>query len=186
MKTQIKEHVPVTTAVLTTVSLLLVFSAALQAIPRTVLPSAPDPILGAIPHVNAALSVLAITTILAGVRAIRRGNIARHRGLMVTSFALFVTFLVLYLYRVALVGPASFPGPATIETYVYYPILAVHILLAILSLPFVYYALLLAVTRPIHELPETGHARIGRVAASLWTVSFAGGIVIYLLLYVLF
>ncbi len=186
MQAQVREHVPAVTAALTVVSLILVFSAALQAIPQDAIPTAPEWILDAIPHLNAALSALAIGTIASGVRAIRRGEITRHRRLMVTSFVLFAGFLVMYLYRVSLLGPSSFPGPETIELYVYLPILAIHILLAISSLPFVYYALLLALTRPIHELPQTNHARVGRIAASLWTISFAGGIIIYLMLYVLF
>ncbi len=186
MQAQVKEHVPAVTAVLTIVSLILVFGAALQAFPQEAIPTAPQWVLDAIPHLNAAVSAIAIVTILAGVRSIRRGEIDRHRKLMATSFVLFAGFLVMYLYRVALLGPSSFPGPETIELYVYLPILAVHILLAVLSLPFVYYALLLASTRPVHELPQTSHARIGRVAATLWTISFAGGIVIYLMLYVLF
>lgn len=186
MQAQVREHVPAVTAVLTIVSLILVFGAALQAFPQEAIPTAPQWVLDVIPHLNAAVSALAIVTILAGVRAIRRGEIERHRRLMSTSFVLFAAFLVMYLYRVALVGPSSFPGPAAVELYVYLPILAVHILLAVLSLPFVYYALLLAGTRSIHELPETNHARVGRIAASLWTISFAGGIVIYLMLYVLF
>ncbi|MCL9813734.1 DUF420 domain-containing protein [Natranaeroarchaeum aerophilus] len=186
MQAQVREHVPAVTAVLTVVSLILVFGAALQAFPQEAIPTAPEWALDAIPHLNAAVSAVAIVTILAGVRAIRAGEIERHRRLMTASFALFAGFLVMYLYRVALLGPSSFPGPETIELYVYLPILAVHILLAVLSLPFVYYALLLAATRSIHELPKTNHARVGRIAATLWTISFAGGIVIYLMLYVLF
>jgi putative membrane protein len=58
--------------------------------------------------------------------------------------------------------------------------------LAMVSIPLVYYALLLAGTRPVNEIPATKHAKVGRVAASLWLVSFALGIVVYLLLYVLY
>ncbi len=186
MEAQVRDHVETITGVLTVVSLILVFGAALQAFPEEAIPTAPEWVLDAIPHLNAAVSAVAILTILAGVRAIRRGNVERHRILMATSFALFAAFLVMYLYRVALLGPASFPGPETVELYVYLPILVIHILLAVVSIPLVYYALLLALTRPIHELYETRHAQIGRYAATLWVISFAGGIVIYLMLYVVF
>jgi putative membrane protein len=105
---------------------------------------------------------------------------------MGVSLALFVTFLTLYLYRVSLLGPAPFPGPAVVERFVYLPILAIHVSLAIICVPLLYYVLLLALTRPVEALSETNHPRVGRVAASLWMVSFALGIVVYLLSYVIY
>lgn len=176
-------RVPVLTAVLTLASLALVFGAVLGAIPSTVLPQAPAAVLGAIPHVNAVVSALAIATIIGGVRAIKRGSVTRHRRLMVTTTGLFAAFLVLYLYRVTLVGPTEFAGPAFFETYVYLPLLAIHILLAIVAIPAVYYTLLLAASYPTAELSETRHPRAGKLAASLWLVSFSLGIVVYAMLY---
>lgn len=177
---------PLLTGVLTVASVAIVFAAALQVVPSAALPTAPEAVLDAIPTINALVSVAAIGTIAAGVRAIRRGDVDRHRRLMLASFGLFVAFLTMYLYRVSLIGPTPFAGPALVERVLYYPVLAIHILLAVASLPAVYYALLLALTRPVAELPATNHARVGRAAASLWLVSFALGIVVYLLLHVLF
>lgn len=181
----VREQVPALTGLLTVVSLALVFGAVGGAIPAAALPHAPDTVLSAIPHVNALVSALAIVTIVAGVRAIRNGNVERHRQLMITTFGLFVTFLVLYLYRVTLEGPTDFTGPAAVETYVYLPILAIHILLAIVAIPTVYYVLLLAASYPVAELAETNHPRAGKLAATLWLVSFSLGIVVYAMLYVL-
>lgn len=179
-----RERVPALTGLLTLVSLALVFGAVGGAIPAALLPHAPDSVVAAIPHLNALVSAVAIATIVGGVRAIRRGNVERHRRLMVTTFALFGTFLALYLYRVALEGPTDFAGPAVVETYVYFPVLAIHILLAIAAIPAVYYTLLLAVSYPVSELPQTNHPRAGKVAATLWLVSFTLGIVVYAMLYV--
>jgi putative membrane protein len=67
--------------------------------------------------------------------------------------------------------------------YVYLPVLAIHILLAIVAIPTVYYVLLLAASYPVSELAETNHPRAGKVAATLWLVSFALGIVVYAMLY---
>lgn len=177
-----RDHVPALTAVLSVVSLALVFGAALQAIPIGSIPRS-EPLLDIVPHLNAAFSLLAIGTILAGVREIRRGNVDRHRLCMLASFALFASFLALYLYRVALVGPNDFPGPDAVRTFLYLPFLVVHIGLAMLCVPFVFYALLSAGTRPVTAIYDTNHARVGRVAAALWLVSFSMGIVIYALLY---
>jgi len=181
----VREQVPALTGVLTVVSLGLVFGAVGGAIPTTVLPRAPESVLAAIPHVNALLSAVAIVTIVAGIRAIRAGHVARHRQLMGTTFVLFVAFLVLYLYRITLEGTTDFAGPATVETLVYLPILAIHILLAIAAIPAVYYTLLLAATHPVSELGRTNHPRAGKVAATLWLVSFSLGIVVYTMLYLI-
>ncbi|WP_254271057.1 DUF420 domain-containing protein [Haloarcula marina] len=179
----VRDRVPALTGVLTVVSLALVFGAVLGAIPSAAIPSAPDAVLAAIPHANAFISATAIGTIVLGVRAIRDGNVARHRRLMLATFALFATFLVLYLYRVTLVGPTDFAGPAVVESYVYLPLLAVHILLAVVAIPAVYYVLLLAATYPVAELAQTNHPRAGKLAATMWLVSFSLGIVVYAMLY---
>lgn len=186
MELRAKDNVPALTAVLSTASLLLVFAAALEVIPPSTFPRAPDAFLAAIPHANAAISALAIVVISLAWRSIRRGEIARHRAGMVAGVALFATFLVLYLYKVILEGPTEFVGPAVVDTYVYLPALAVHVLLAVVCVPLLYYVLLLAVTRPVSEIPLTRHPTVGRVAAALWLVSFALGILVYLLLYVLY
>jgi putative membrane protein len=184
MSVEVRDHVPGIAAVLSAVSLGLVFAAAGGVVPDAALPGAPDGVIEAIPHVNAAISLLAIGVIGYGWRAIRRGDVAKHRGAMGSAFLLFGLFLGLYLYRVALVGPREFPGPAALEGYVYLPILAIHILLAVVCVPLLYYVLLLALTRPVEEIPLTDHPRFGRITATLWLVSFALGVVVYALLYV--
>lgn len=182
---QVRERVPELTGVLTVVSLALVFGAVGGYLPGSTLPRI-DGLVTAIPHLNALISACAIVTIVAGVRAIRRGNVARHRAAMLTATGLFALFLVLYLYRVSLEGPTTFTGPTWLRQFFYLPMLAVHILLAMVCVPLVYYTLLLAVTHSVAELPGTNHPRVGRVAALFWLVSFTLGIAVYLLLHVLF
>jgi putative membrane protein len=181
-----RREIPVLTALLSVVSLGLVFGAALRVVPPSALPQASPGLLELVPHVNAVVSTVAIVTILAGVRFVRRGDVRRHRATMLAAFGLFAVFLVLYLYKVALEGPATFPGPESVYQFVYLPLLAVHVLLAIVCVPLLYYVLLLAATRPVAEIYDTAHRRVGRVAASLWLVSFVLGNVVYLLLYVVY
>jgi putative membrane protein len=183
MHQRVRDNVTSLTAVLTIVSLALVFGAVGRVLPAGTLPRAPAVVFDAIPHVNAAISLLAIGAIAAGIRAIKRSNVVEHRRRMLASFVLFATFLVLYLYKVAIEGPTPFPGEGSVETFVYLPILAVHVLLAIVCLPLVYYVLLVAYSYPIHELSTTAHPRVGRVAASLWLISFFLGEVVYVMLY---
>ncbi|PSQ05449.1 DUF420 domain-containing protein [Halobacteriales archaeon QS_5_68_33] len=181
----VRRHAPAVSGVLSVLALGLVFAAALRVIPEWLLPRAPDAVIAAIPHLNAVVSVAAIGTILVGVRAIRRGDVTRHRRAMLATTGLFTVFLVGYLYRVALEGPTPFEGPPVVEQFVYYPLLGIHVLLAIVCVPLVIYALVLATTHSVSELPETRHPTVGRAAASLWLVSFVLGTAVYLLLYVL-
>ena len=187
MVTVSSDRVGVLTGLLSAVSLALVFSAAGGVIPSTVVPTAPSTVLEAIPTVNAIVSLVAIVTIGYGWVAIRRGNVRRHRSAMLLSVILFATFLVLYLYRlVAVGGTGTFPGPDSVYHYVYLPVLAIHVGLAMVCIPLLYYALLLAASTPLANLPTTRHAQVGRIAAPLWMTSFALGIVVYVLLYLVY
>lgn len=183
MRLHARDRVRELTAMLSVVSLAVVFGTAGGFVPSGALPRF-APLVEAIPHLNAGLSVAALVTIVLGVRAIKRGDVERHRRAMVTTTALFLAFLLLYLYRIALEGPSDFPGPSAVERLFYLPLLAIHILLAVVSIPLVYYVLLVAVTRPVAAVRESLHPRVGRVAATLWAISFALGVVVYLLLYV--
>jgi putative membrane protein len=183
MELRAREHVPALTGVLTVVSLGLVFGAVLEVIPAGAIPRAPSWVFSAIPHLNAFVSALAIGTITAGWRYVRRGAIAKHRVMMLTSFGLFALFLAAYLYNVTITGTSAFPGPEPVYRFVYLPLLAVHIGLAIVCVPLLYYVALLGLTHPVSELKGSLHPRVGRIAASLWLVSFSLGIVVYALLY---
>ncbi len=185
MATASRLRVPALAALLSIVSLALVFGAVLGFLPRALLPRI-DGLLAFIPHANAVLSLTAIVVIGSAWRAIRRGDVRRHRQGMLAGLGLFATFLVLYLYRVTLVGPTDFGGPAVVERFVYLPLLAVHILLAIVCIPLLYYVVLLGVTRSVEAIRSSPHARVGRVTVVLWLISFTLGVVVYLQLYWLF
>ncbi|PSQ03862.1 DUF420 domain-containing protein [Halobacteriales archaeon QS_6_71_20] len=170
-------------AAISAVALGLVFAVVGGVVPETALPRAPAAVVDAIPTLNAVVSLAALATILGGVRAARGRDYEAHRRFMLATTALFAAFLVMYLYRIALVGTTEFGGPAAVERFVYLPLLGVHIVLAIVCVPLVAYVLTLAATRPLGDLFDTAHARVGRIAASLWFVSFALGVVVYALLY---
>ncbi|MBB6645260.1 DUF420 domain-containing protein [Halobellus ruber] len=186
MQLRARDRVPELTALLSVVSLAAVFGAVGGAVPPSLLPQAPEAAVDAIPHVNAVLSTTALVTIPLAVRAVRRGRIGRHRTLMMATLGLFAAFLVLYLYRITLRGTTAFGGPDAVYRFVYLPTLGVHILLAVACIPLLYYVALVALTRPVHAIRESRHPRVGRIAASLWFVSFLLGDVVYLLLYVVY
>ncbi|WP_235063454.1 DUF420 domain-containing protein [Candidatus Halobonum tyrrellensis] len=186
VRAAVREHALSVSLALSAVALALVFAVALEFVPGGALPRAPDAVLDAIPHVNAAISASAAVVVVAGVALARRGAYDHHRRAMLLATGLFGLFLVLYLYRVALLGPAPFPGPESVYRSVYLPILAVHVTLAVVCVPLVTYVLVLATTHTVAELPDTPHERVGRVAASLWAVTFVLGVVVYAMLYAVY
>ena len=185
MQLQARDNVPLLTVVLSALALGAVFAAVGGVIPTSLIPRI-DGLIAVIPELNAIISLTAIGTIIAGWRAIRRKDVSSHRNYMLASTVFFAAFLVFYLYRITLAGTTDFGGPGVIEQFVYLPILAVHILLAIICVPLVIYTLLLAVTRPIEDIYTSRHRSVGQIAAVLWLISFSLGIVVYAMLYVVY
>lgn len=186
MRGWIRAHVTGVTIALTVVSAVIVFAATLEQIPSAYLPRAPEAVLMAIPHINAGLAVIALVAMGRGYLAITSGAVEHHRRSMAVALGAFIVFLVLYLYNVAVTGPGTFTGPDVVRTYVYLPLLTVHIGLAVVCLPLVYYAFLVATTTPVAEVPRTNHATVARPGLALWAVSFLLGLVVYLMLYIVY
>ena len=149
-------------------------------------PDVPTWFLDVVPHINAALVLVALVTVLAGYREIKRRNIKRHARLMATTTALFFVFLALYLLRLSNVGLTEFPGSEFAYSYIYLPFLGVHMVLAAVCIPLVLYSVVVAATIPTDDIHETAHPRVGRIAVPLWATSFLFGFVVYLMLHHLF
>ena len=152
-------------------------------LPATVFPGAPGWVLGMIPSLNVAISVLAIGSIIVGWRAIKRGNVRRHRAAMLFATLLFVIFLGLYIYRLTrLGGHIPYDGPTILYWGVYVPLLGIHILLAIVCVPLLVDALAHAATEPVARLGRTRHPIVGRLAATLWIITYLLGIGVFVVL----
>jgi putative membrane protein len=128
------------------------------------------------------LNAFALLLLLRGRAAIRAGDVRAHRRDMLAAAALISAFLVLYVTRVALGGTKAFPGPAAVRLYLYLPVLAVHVLLSVVSVPLVVYNLVVGLSRPADAVGTTAHPRVGRAAVVLWSLSLALGIGVYVLL----
>lgn len=138
----------------------------------------------------AVINSMALTALLLGYYFVRTGQLHRHRIAMLTAFALITVFLVVYLWKVGggfekrIVIESSAPLGAYADTVelVYLAMLAVHIVLSVVAVPVVLYAVILAGTHDMTELPDTAHPRVGRIAVAAWSLSLALGIVTYVLL----
>lgn len=177
---------PLAGTALITVAVYGILGYALSAEPPARLPPVVWRALAVAPLVIAVVNAVALVCLLAGWRAIRAGRIGTHRRLMLASTTCIALFLILYVTRVALGGVKAFPGPPEIRAYVYLPALTVHIILSILSVPAVVHNLLIGLMDEIREIPKTPHARVGRVAVLLWSVSLTLGIFVYLMLNVFY
>jgi putative membrane protein len=177
---------PVATTAAITAAVYGVLGAALSRRPPQELSPFVPPILATLPLAIAVINGAALFCLLAGWRAIREGRVQRHRAFMLAATGLISLFLVLYVGRVAMGGVKAFPGPPGIRTYVYLPVLAVHVCLSIVSVPLVVYNIVTGVTRDPVGVAKTRHPAVGRIGARLWSVSLALGILVYVLLNVLF
>jgi putative membrane protein len=138
----------------------------------------------------AVVNTVALASLLAGVRFIRRGEVRRHRAAMLSAFGLIMLFLVLYLLkvgggfekRIVIESGQFLAAYAGIVEPVYLAMLAIHVLLSVVSVPVVLHAVVLGLTHDPGELPETLHPRVGRVAVAAWTLSLALGVFTYFLL----
>lgn len=130
-----------------------------------------------LPPVNAALNGTSALLVVLGWRAIRAGERARHRALMLGAFGASVLFLAAYLTRVALTGTHAFPGSGALRA-VYLAVLASHTVLAALAGPMVLRTLFLAVRE---RFPD--HRRIARLTLPVWMYVSVTGVAVYVMLY---
>lgn len=138
-----------------------------------------------LPHLNAALNVLATVLLAMGLWNIKHGRAKKHKKLMLNAFFVSIAFLGFYLFhKLALFEatgqwnrpfPENAPQAARIT---YFSILIPHILLAI-AVPF------LAI-RAIY-LAKNGrivaHKKWVRYAFPIWMYVSVTGVLVYLMLY---
>ncbi|AWB28666.1 DUF420 domain-containing protein [Halococcoides cellulosivorans] len=173
-----REHALAVTGLLTLIAYLLVGLTFAGVLPWPSIGRETSELLA---RVVTVLNGISLTFLLAGVYYIHNDRVARHRTAMLASVATIALFLVVYLQKVGGGGTMTFDGPAMVGL-VYFPMLAIHLLLSALAVPLVSYALVVGLVTPIDRLPETAHPRIGRWAAGTWTLSLVLGIVTHLLL----
>ena len=135
-----------------------------------------------LPHVIALVNSIALLSLLLGWSSIRKQRVDSHRLFMLVAVLLIMLFLVMYVTRISLGGVKRFTGPEPVYLYVYLPMLTVHVVLSIASVPLVVYNALSGLLLRIEEIPSTAHPKVGRIAVYAWSVSLALGIAVYFML----
>ena len=129
----------------------------------------------------AVVNTVTVACLLAGYYFIRQGDVRKHRAMMLTAFALILVFLVMYLLKTGGGGRKEFVGPDTAALF-YFVMLAIHIVLSALSVPLVLYNVVVGLSHTTEQIRETAHARVGRIAVAVWSVSLTLGVLAYVLL----
>ena len=136
--------------------------------------------IGDLPAVNATLNAVAATLLAIGYVLIRRGQIQRHRRVMLTAFATSALFLTSYLIYHANAGSREFPGQGPLRT-LYFVILITHIVLAAAVLPLA----LVTLSRGLAARYDR-HRAIARWTLPIWLYVSVTGVIVYLMLYQLY
>ncbi len=129
-----------------------------------------------LPALNAVLNGLSATALLIGFTFIRARRIAAHRASMMTAFAFSTLFLVSYILHHALHGDVRYPAHAALRS-VYLPLLASHIILAVIALPMVLVTFFFSLTG---RFPQ--HRKIARWTFPIWLYVSVTGVITYVML----
>ena len=127
-------------------------------------------------RINAVINSLVSVLLLTGLFTAKAGNWSMHRRVMLSAMVLSICFLVSYILHHLFTGETSFGGTGVIKV-VYYVILATHIVLAGLSLPFI---LLTAYRALSAEYPH--HRKLAKRVWPVWFYVSVTGVVVYLLI----
>jgi uncharacterized membrane protein YozB (DUF420 family) len=150
-------------------------------------------------HVNASLNALATVLLILGLILIKRGRVDAHKWTMLAAFSVSVIFLTCYLWYhvVVLKGEhVRFTAPGYVK-YVYYAILASHIVLA-MTVPFLAIRQMYLGFRAIgcccggmtepekmtdSALYRDKHIQLAKWAYPIWLYVSVTGVIVYVMLY---
>jgi putative membrane protein len=129
-----------------------------------------------LPALNALLNGLSATALLIGFTFIRARKIAAHRASMITAFIFSTLFLVSYILHHYLHGDVRYPAHAALRSF-YLPLLASHIVLAVIALPLVLVTFFFSLSG---RFPQ--HRKVARWTFPLWLYVSVTGVITYALL----
>ena len=132
-----------------------------------------------LPLLNATLNALAGILLVSAYVMIRKGNVVRHRALMLAAFSTSVLFLVSYVIYHMNIGSRAFTGTGALRV-VYFVILVTHVVLAIAVVPMAVVALRRGLRRD-----DLRHKAIARWTFPIWLCVSVTGVVVYGMLYML-
>ena len=135
--------------------------------------------LSILPPLNAALNAVATLLLIHGRRLARRGEVARHRRVMISAFAVSSVFLLFYVtHKVWRNFENTTFNAEGWGKAAYLVLLGSHVLLA-MTVPILAILLIRLGLRD----ERARHRRLARIAWPIWIYVSVTGVAIYLLLY---
>jgi uncharacterized membrane protein YozB (DUF420 family) len=130
-----------------------------------------------LPALNASLNATSAILLTIGYVRIRRGDVRRHRAMMISACVVSTLFLISYVVYHANAGSKPFAGRGPIRL-VYFAILLTHVILAAAIVPLALVTLLRGL-----RARYDAHVRIARWTLPIWLYVSVTGVVVYLMLY---
>lgn len=143
-----------------------------------------------LPGVHALINSLTVLTLLSALIAVKKGNITIHRSFMMASLILGILFLVSYVVYHSNVESVKFGdmngdglvdegelAEAGASRLIYLGILASHIILSIVVVPFVLIAFYYALSNQVDK-----HKRIVRYTFPVWLYVSLTGVIVYFMI----
>lgn len=128
-----------------------------------------------LPHVNASLNAVTTVFLLIGFYFIKNGDRQKHKACMIGALVFSALFLITYLIYHFNSGLARFGGEGIIRP-VYFTILIVHVIVAMVITPMVPITVYRAFTGQF-----SAHRRLARWTFPLWLYVSASGVVVYVM-----
>ena len=129
-----------------------------------------------LPALNALLNGLSAIALLIGYTFIKARRIKPHRAAMMTAFGFSTLFLVSYILHHALHGDVRYPAHGALRS-VYLPLLASHIILAVMALPLILVTFFFSLTGRIPQ-----HRKVARWTFPLWLYVSITGVITWAML----
>ena len=120
--------------------------------------------------INSAVSILLLWALV----AVKSKKYVLHKNLMMAAMVLSILFLVSYVGHHLLAGETKYGGQGTLR-YIYFFILATHIPLAAIILPFVLFSAYRALIGEVDK-----HKKLVRYTWPLWFYVSVTGVLVYL------
>lgn len=129
-----------------------------------------------LPLFNAIINSCVFITLLIALNAIKAKQIEKHRKFIYIACGLSTLFLINYVFYHLISETTKYGGDGILKM-IYLFILLTHILLAIISFPFILYTALLGQTMQVEK-----HRKLAKIVMPVWLYVALTGVLVYLLI----
>ena len=132
--------------------------------------------LGFLPPIYATINAATAVLLVISVMQIKKGNKQLHERLIKVAMTFSVLFLLLYVVYHATSDATSYGGEGPLK-YIYLFILATHIVLSIVVIPFVLFTYARATNADFER-----HKKLARITFPLWLYVAVTGVIVYVMI----